>query len=127
MQQYDSALYYAKGNHDAAGLLIKAQAYSYLSIKDSAVYYAKLVLSITHELHNQNNALYILTNDDESKDKAAIRQTAADRADIPKSIEIRQAQLAQAVQLLEQGSFTTLNDTGTGAEQNMSDAGCQIF
>ena len=43
-----------------------------------------------------------ITNDDETKDKEAIRQAAANRADTQKLIEIRQGKLSQAIQLLEQ-------------------------
>ena len=107
MQQYDSAIYYAdclyaNGNHEATGLLIKAQAYSYLSLKDSAVLYAQRVLVCSDDLFNRNNALYILANDDEAKDKKAALETSADRSDVQKLIVIRQGKLSQAMQLLEQ-------------------------
>ena len=79
-----------------------AQAYSYLGERDSATYYALFVLNYTNELFDVNNALYILTNDDMSKDKDAIRETAAARSDTQKILEIRQGKMSQAVQLLEQ-------------------------
>ena len=79
-----------------------AQAYSMLGKRDSATYYANIVLSYSHSLFEKNNALYILTNDDETKDKKEIRETAADRSDVQKRIEIYQGKLSQAVQLLEQ-------------------------
>ena len=106
-QQYDSAIFYAKelyleGNNEPTGLIVTAQSYSFLGQKDSSVYYATKVLDCSQDLFHLNNALYILTNDDESKDKESIRQTAADRADSQKLLEIRQGKLAQAVQLLEQ-------------------------
>ena len=105
--RYDSALHYASilckelPNY-SAGFLLQAQAYSYLAIQDSAVYYAERVLDNSPTLEETNNALYILTNDDESKDKAAIRQAAADRSDTQKLIELRQMKISQAAQLLEQ-------------------------
>ena len=106
-KQYDSVLYYAsilckELPSYSAGFLLQAQAYSYLAIQDSAVYYAERVLDNSPTLEEMNNALYILTNDDESKDKAAIRQTAADRSDTQKLIELRQMKISQAAQLLEQ-------------------------
>ena len=106
-ERYDSTLHYsrilyANDTNDMAAALLIAQAYSYLSIKDSATKYANIVLSRTNELYEANNALYILTNDDETKDKDGIRETAADRSDTQKLIEIRQGKLSQAVQLLEQ-------------------------
>ena len=106
-KQYDSVLYYASilckelPNY-SAGFLLQAQAYSYLAIQDSAIYYAERVLDNSPTLEEMNNALYILTNDDESKDKAAIRQTAADRSDTQKLIELRQMKISQAAQLLQQ-------------------------
>ena len=106
-QQYDSALYYASQAlshipNSISALLITAQSYSFMHNGDSAVYYAQLVLSNTDEPCNVNNALYILTSDDESKDKQAIRETAANRSDVQKILEIRQGKLSQATQLLEQ-------------------------
>ena len=105
--QYDSTLYYAKGlfikdtTNSAVSLLI-AQAYSFLNVKDSATRYANAVLSHTLKLYERTNALYILTNDDETRDKASIRKTAADRADSQKLIEIQRSKLAVAVQVLKQ-------------------------
>lgn len=106
-QQYDSAIYYtsqilAQNYYEHSCLLIRAQAYSFAGIKDSAVFYAKQVLQLTHSLPHTNNALYILTNDDEEIDKDNIRCVAAKRADTQKLLERRQAKLSQAVQLLEQ-------------------------
>jgi hypothetical protein len=107
VQRYDSAIYYAQmlyrcDNYGPTSLLIAAQAYSLMEEKDSAVYYAELVLNNSLEIKDINNALYILTNDDEQKSKESIRQTASNRADVQKLLEIRQGKLSQAVQLLEQ-------------------------
>ena len=106
-QQYDSAIYYASelyqlGNTEPTGLLLRARAYSFLGVNDSAVFYAKQVLQISQDLVHLNNALYILTEDDKNKDITSVRQTAADRSDVQKLLEIRQGKLSQAVQLLEQ-------------------------
>ena len=105
-QQYDSVLHYAHLSKQFYPLLSTtlqlAQGYSYLNIKDSAVYYASIVLHETSELFNINSALYILTQDDDSKDRANVRQIAADRSDVQKLIEIQRGKLSQAVQLLEQ-------------------------
>ena len=105
--QYDSAIVIVdsmlrSGYNNPTGLLIKAQAFSYLGTKDSAVYYAEKVLETTKSLFDTNNALYILTHDDKSKDKKEIRQTSADRSDVQKLIEIRHGKITTAVQLLEQ-------------------------
>ena len=106
-KQYDSTLYYSKqlllkdSNYSAAILLI-AQAYSFLGKGDSASLYAENVLARTHELFEINNALYILTQNDNTKNIEEVRQSSADRSDVQKLIEIRQGKLSQAVQLLEQ-------------------------
>ena len=106
MHQYDSAIYYAhlllKYNDEPIGYLVCAQAYSYLEKKDSAVFYAQKVLENTSQLDEINNALYILTNADETKVIEDIRRIAAYRSDVQKLLEIRQGKLSQAVQLLEQ-------------------------
>ena len=107
VQEYDSTIYYTSlafkhGYYAPIILMNRAQAYSFLGKKDSAVYYAKKVLEFPKELFNMNGALYILTHDDKSKDKNEIRQISADRSDVQKSIEILQGKLSQAVQLLEQ-------------------------
>lgn len=103
----DSAIYYA---HKAKGIISSfhyadmqlAQAYYLLGENDSSVYYANVVLANSNNLFLRNNALYILTNNDEGRDIAAIREVAAERADTQKILEIRQGKLSQAVQLLEQ-------------------------
>ena len=108
--RYDSALYFAyealhnnqQQEQEPASQLILAQAYSYVGQYDSAVNYALQVIKHSQALGDINNALYILTNNDETKDKNAIRRTAADRSDTQKLLEIRQGKLSQAVQLLEQ-------------------------
>ena len=113
-QKYDSTLYYAqelylKDSTNSAYALLIAQAYSYLGIKDSATRYANIVLSHTCELYEENNAQYILTSDDETRDKEAIREVAADRSDTQKLIEIQMGKLSRAVQLLEQDIAKTPN------------------
>ena len=107
VEQYDSAIIYSVklrelGDTDPTGLLIRAKAFSYLGVKDSAVYYAQQVVESTNSWFDLNNAYYILANEDESKSKEEVLQVAADRSDVQKLIEIRQGQLSQATQLLEQ-------------------------
>ena len=107
-RHYHTAIRYAhevlsiNSGYSFSPLLILAQSYSHLGKKDSATYYAKNILNQTDDLFALNNALFILTNDDEGRDRTAIREVAAERADIQKLIEIRQGKLSQAVQLLEQ-------------------------
>ncbi|MDY6406771.1 MAG: hypothetical protein SPK97_06540 [Bacteroidales bacterium] len=106
LKQYDSALYYANTldyntYYESTKLIIRMQSYLMMSSQDSAVYHAKQVLSISTDLFDRNNALYVLTNEDESQEKSDIRRTASERSDIQKLLEIRQGKLSQAVQLLE--------------------------
>ena len=106
-QQYDSMILYAHQSGYyypslTATTMQLAQAYSHIGEKDSATYYANQVLATSNALSDINNALYILTNDDETKDQALIRQTAAKRADTHKLLAFRQGELSQAVQLLQQ-------------------------
>lgn len=107
VQQYDSTIYYARklygiGEPEPTTLILLAQAYSFIGKKDSATYYAKELLTGKASLSDLNNALYILTNDDETKSLDAVRQAAADRSDVQKLIEIRKGNLAQASLILHQ-------------------------
>ena len=105
--QCDSTIVYAHHSKQylpsfSGTTLQLAQAYSMLGKRDSAAYYANIVLSFSHSLFEKNNALYILTNDDETKDKKEIRETAADRSDVQKQIEDRRSVFSQAALLLNQ-------------------------
>lgn len=107
VKQYDSVIYYAQLSQThmlplSSSTLLLAQGYSYIGRKDSATYYANIVIESTHSMYEINNAFYILTNDDNTKDNSAIREAAANRSDVQKLLEIRQGKLSQAVQLLEQ-------------------------
>ena len=107
VEQYDSTIYYTSlsmknGYYSSTILLNRAQAYSYMGSKDSAVYYANMVLNRSNKISHINNALYILTNDIQTDKVESIRQTAADRSDVQFLLAARQGELTQAVQLLEQ-------------------------
>jgi len=105
-KQYDSLLFFAKEaqsfeNPPFISYVQMAQAYSFLTQKDSATRYAKYILEHTDDISAVNNALYILTADDQTKDIDEVREAAADRSDTQKLIEINRSKHAQAVQLLE--------------------------
>ena len=107
LKQYDSVIYYSYllyslGNYEPTPFLLRAKAYSMLGCRDSSVYYAQYVLSVSNELFDRNSALYILTHNDDSKDREDVRKISADRSDVQKQIEIRQGKMSQAVQLLQQ-------------------------
>ena len=104
---YDSAIYYANltckiPQHQLTKMLIKAQSYSYMGLKDSAVNYANELIRHTGELFYMNSALYILTHEDNKKCIEEVRNISAERSDTQKLIEIRRGKLSQAVQLLDQ-------------------------
>ncbi len=85
-KQYDSVIVCAHQSKQyypdfPSATLQLAQAYSFLGIKDSAVFYAKQVMELSNALFDQNNALYILTQDDESTDKETALRISADRSD----------------------------------------------
>lgn len=105
VQQYDSAILYADmlqkyGNNEPTGQLIKAQSYYFLNNNDSAVYYAKKVVRNSQSWFDLNNAYYILANNDGEAEFSAIQQLHANRSDIQKQIELRQASLSHAVEIL---------------------------
>ncbi len=107
VHQYDSTIYYTSlsfkyGCYAKNILLNRAQAYSKIGQKDSAVYYANELVLHIDELFFINSALYILTHEDDNKGIDEIRNISAERSDTQKLIEIRQGKLSQAVQLLEQ-------------------------
>ena len=107
IEQYDSAIYYAGREllcrpNERMGLMVKAQSFSLLGIKDSAVFYARKVTEHSPSWSEQTNAYYILSNDDETLSKEDILKIASDRADAQKMLETQRSRLAQAVLLLRQ-------------------------
>ena len=106
-EQYDSAIYYAGREllcrpNERMGLMVKAQSFSLLGMKDSAVFYARKVTEHSPTWSEQTNAYYILSNDDETLNKEEALKIASDRADAQKMLETQRSRLAQAVLLLRQ-------------------------
>lgn len=111
--EYDSVLYYTSlpdnnyllssprlpGSEEYMTML-RAQAYSYLHIGDSAVYYARELLPNTDDPAYLDDIYYILTHDDKYADTETLRTLSSERADVQKIIEQRHGKLMQAVQLL---------------------------
>lgn len=100
-EEYDSVLYWTKDETNDYMLTLRAQAYSFLSIEDSAAYYAHLLVSRTTDLFTLNNLYYILTHNDAEADKETIVARSSERADVQKAIELRHGRLMQAVQLVK--------------------------
>ena len=101
-QEYDSVLSYTSGVDNDYLLMLRAQAYSFLQIDDSATYYAQLLLPRTTNLFALDDLYYILTHNDSTADKEVIRALSSERADVQKAIEARHGELTKAVQLLKQ-------------------------
>ena len=101
MQEYDSVLFYTVTSDNDYLLMLRAQAYSYLQMDDSATYYAQLLLPRTTALTSLDDLYYILTHNDTAADRETICALASERVDVQKAIEARHVKLAQAVQLLE--------------------------
>jgi len=101
-EEYDSVLYYTKDAENDYLLMLRAQAYSYLQIDDSAMYYAEQLLPRMTNLFYLDDLYYILTHNDTSADAEAIRQWSSERADVQNAIKERHGELTKAIQLLKQ-------------------------
>lgn len=107
-KQYDSAIwcaenYLQKYSNEPQGIIIKAQSFSYLGQKDSAIHYAISVTNYTDKIEHLKNAYYILQHDNSDNiSKDSVNIIAANRTDIQNELDIKHRQMARAVQLLEQ-------------------------
>ena len=101
-QEYDSVLFWSAPPANDYLLTLRAQAYSYLQIDDSATCYAQLLLPRTTNIFALDDIYYILTHNDVTAGKETLRALASQRADVQKTIESRHGKLTQAVQLLKQ-------------------------
>lgn len=101
-EEYDSVLYYTKDVENDYLLMLRAQAFSYLQIDDSAMVYAEQLLPRMTNLFYLDDLYYILTHNDTNADAEAIRQWSSERADVQNAIKERHGELTKAVQLLKQ-------------------------
>lgn len=101
-EEYDSVLYYTKDAENDYLLMLRAQAFSYLQIDDSAMIYAQQLLPRMTNLFYLDDLYYILTHNDTNADAEAIRQWSSERADVQNAIKERHGELTKAVQLLRQ-------------------------
>ena len=100
-EEYDSVLYYTVPPANDYLLMLRAQAYSFLQMDDSATYYAQLLLPRATGLPYLDDLYYILTHNDVTADKEAIRTLSSERMDVQKAIEARHVELTRAVEVLE--------------------------
>ena len=103
-EEYDSVLFYTASSNNDYLLMLRAQAYSFLQIDDSAAYYARLLLPRTNALTSLDDLYYILSHNDATVDKELVRTLSSKRADVQKAIEARHVKLTQAILLLEQNT-----------------------
>ena len=101
-KEYDSVLVYTTPPANDYLLTLRTQAFSFLQIDDSATYYAQLLLPRTTNLFALDDLYYILTHNDSTADKEAIRALSSKRADIQKAIKERHGELVKAVEILKQ-------------------------
>ena len=101
-QEYDSVLYYTNGADNDYLLMLRAQAFSFLQIDDSAMLYAQQLLPRITNLFYLDDLYYILTHNDTKADTETLRVLASERADVQNAIKERHGELTKAVQLLRQ-------------------------
>ena len=107
-KQYDSAIICSNylieaGFDNASVMLIKAQAYDDLSLPDSALLYAKMIMERSCVSPQERfNAIFIILHNDSTLDGDSINALASQREDIRYyDYEPRKNLCMQAVQLLE--------------------------
>ena len=85
-KQYDSAIYYATEFYEKSssitGIVIKAQAFSYMGKKDSSLCYAAEVMNRSKYSGDLYNALYILSHDDSTLCNEDILELTSTREDV---------------------------------------------
>ena len=101
-EEYDSVLYYTNGADNDYLLMLRAQAFSFLQIDDSAMLYAQQLLPRITNLFYLDDLYYILTHNDTKADTETLRVLASERADVQNAIKERHGELTKAVQLLRQ-------------------------
>lgn len=101
-QEYDSVLVYTIPPANNYLLTLRAQAFSFLQVDDSATYYAGILLPHTTNLFALDDLYYILTHNDNTANKERIRELASQRADVQKAIKERHGELTKAVEILQQ-------------------------
>lgn len=101
-KEYDSVLVYTTPPANEYLLTLRAQAFSYLQMDDSASYYAQVLLPRTTNLFALDDLYYILTHNDSSADKESLRDLSSARADVQNAIKARHGELTKAVEILRQ-------------------------
>lgn len=104
--EYDSVLYYISNLpilSDTSTYLdiLCAQAYTFLEVCDSALYYSRLVLNKTDNPRYLDDVYYIFTHCDSTAAAEEIRNWASTRSDIQRTLECNNPEWAQAMNMAE--------------------------
>ena len=91
----------AYGYNDILGYTMKARAFNYLNMTDSAMLYAQKVVSMAPHNNTAIAAYYILTHDS-TLTSDSILVLSSSRADVQKAWAYSYGKLTQSMQLLEQ-------------------------
>ena len=100
--EYDSVLFYTAPTSSTYFSILRAQAYTFLSNKDSALFYARQVLAETDNPRYLDDAYYILTHCDSTAAADDIRDLASARTDLRRSLERNDPEWIEAMLLARQ-------------------------
>lgn len=100
--EYDSVLFYTHQTMPSVYFdILQAQAYTFLGNNDSALYYAKRVVTQTDNPRYLDDVYYILTYCDSTTQADEVRALAATRTDILMDLERNRADWIEAMWLAE--------------------------
>ena len=101
--EYDSVFCYTRCSPSPSPYfdILQAQAYAFLGDNDSALYYAKRVVTQTDNPRYLDNVYYILTYCDSTAQADEVRALAATRADVLMDLERNRADWIEAMLLAE--------------------------
>ena len=106
--EYDSVLIYTNATSSPSTYfdMLQAQAYTFLGNNDSALHYAKRVVTQTDNPRYLDNVYYILTYCDSTAQADEVRALAATRTDILMDLERTRADWIEAMRLAENALTT---------------------
>ena len=102
-EEYDSVLYYAQQSPSESMYMhmLMAQAYTFMGNNDSALFYAKQVVTQTSNPRYLDDVYYILTFCDSTAQADEVRALAATRTDIQRDLERNNPEWIEAMLLAE--------------------------
>lgn len=108
-EEYDSVLTATQiyPMESAYFAILRAQAFTFLEQKDSAVFYAQQVLEMTDNPRYLDDVYYILVHCDSAANADAIRALASTRSDLQQTLERNNAEWIEAMLLAEKSLIPT--------------------